>query len=294
VVVPERASLLCGGVEGRGADGQGPVPILLYHAVSKTPGTHVAPFSVAPADFERQLDLLLEAGYRCVPFSTLVRQRRSPVRAPGDAAPSGGRTAVLTFDDGYADFATAALPALRARGLTATMYVTTGWLEGTPHRSPGPEDPMLSWAQLPELEAAGVEIGAHSHSHPQLDTLGATALRDELRRPKELLEDELGHAVPSVAYPHGYNGRRVRRAVAAAGYETGAAVRNALYRADDDDFAVPRLMLMRSTPPAQFRSWLEGLDGTRGGSGESLATRGWRAYRRGRAIVRRAPGSAYA
>jgi peptidoglycan/xylan/chitin deacetylase (PgdA/CDA1 family) len=255
----------------------------------------VAPFSVTPADFERQLDLLLEAGYRCVPFSELVRQRRFPVGAPGGSAPSdGSRTAVVTFDDGYADFATAALPALRARGLAATMYVTTGWLEGSPHRSPGPADPMLSWAQLPELEAAGVEIGAHSHSHPQLDTLGATALRDELRRPKERLEDALGHVVPSVAYPHGYNGRRVRRAAAAAGYETGAAVRNALYRVDDDDFAVPRLMLMRSTSPAQFRSWLDGTDGTRGGSRESLATRGWRAYRRGRAIVRRAPGSAYA
>jgi peptidoglycan/xylan/chitin deacetylase (PgdA/CDA1 family) len=285
---------MCRGVEGWGADGAETVPVLLYHAVSRSPGNQVAPFSVTPAEFGRHLDLLLEAGYRCVPFSDLVRLRRSPVPPPGGAPPSGGsRTAVLTFDDGYADFATAALPALQSRGLAATLYVTTGWLEGTPHRSPGPEDRMLSWDELPELEAAGVEIGAHSHSHPQLDTLGATDLRDELRRPKELLEDVLGHVVPSVAYPHGYNGRRVRRAAAAAGYESGAAVRNALYRADDDDFAVPRLMLMRSTPPARFRSWLEGLDGTRGGSRESLATMGWRAYRRGRAIVRRAPGNAY-
>lgn len=289
-----RLSLQFRHVERRGADVAGTVPVLLYHAITSTPGEHVAPFSVTPAEFERQLDVLLAAGYRCVTFSDLLRRRRAHRTGLAGEVPSdGARTAVITFDDGYADFATAALPALLARGLVSTLYVTTGWLTGATDSRPGPSDPMLAWSQLPELEAAGVEIGAHSHSHPQLDTLGAATLRDELRRPKDLLEDALGHEVPSVAYPHGYNGPRVRRAAAAAGYETGAAVRNALHRADDDDFAVPRLMLMRSTSPARFRSWLDGVDGTRGRVRSSLATTGWRAYRRGRAIVRRAPGSAY-
>lgn len=275
---------------GGSVDVPTPVPILLYHAISESPGDDVARYSVTPTEFKRQLDLMLEAGYKFLTFSELLTQRRSPIPARAD----GSRLAVLTFDDGYADFARAALPALRARGLPATLYVTTGWLADSPDRRPGPKDPMLSWAQLPELEAAGVEIGAHSHSHSELDTLGAAALRDELVRPKELLEDVLGHGVPSVAYPHGYNGRRVLRAAAAAGYETGAAVRNALYHDGDDVFAVPRLMLMGSTSPQRLRSWLDGVDGARGGSRNSLATAGWRAYRRGRAILRRAPGSAFA
>ena len=85
---------------------------------------------------------------------------------------------------------------------------------------------MLDWSQLPELAAQDVEIGAHSHSHPQLDTLRSAALRDEMVRPKELLENVLGHQVRSVAYPHGYNGPRVQRAARKAGYDSAAAVRN--------------------------------------------------------------------
>ncbi|TYP87210.1 polysaccharide deacetylase [Blastococcus xanthinilyticus] len=261
------------------------MPVLLYHAVTDSPGRHVAPFSVSPAEFARQLDLVLDAGYRCVTAGELVRLRAER------AAP--GRLAVITFDDGYADFATAALPALRARSLVSTLYVTTGWLAGGGAREPGPSDPMLAWSQLPELEAAGVELGAHSHSHPQLDTLGRAALDEELRRPKQLLEDALGHEVPGMAYPHGYSGPRVRRATRAAGYGSGAAVRNALHRPDDDPFAVSRLMLMRGTTTEQFGAWLAGVDGRSGSPLAGWATVGWRAYRRGRALVRRRPGSAY-
>lgn len=260
------------------------MPVLLYHAITDHPGEQVAPFSVSPAEFERQVDAVLAAGYRCVPFTELLRLRAAGV--PTD------RIAVLTFDDGYADFATAALPVLTARKLVSTLYVTTGWLEGTAPREPGPSDRMLAWSQLPELEDAGVEIGAHSHSHPELDTLGAAALRDELRRPKERLEDALGHPVRSVAYPHGYSGPRVRRAAREAGYASGAAVRNVLHGAGDDPFAVPRLMLLRSTPPERFRAWLDG-GAPVAGRRESWRTTGWRAYRRGRALLRRAPGSAY-
>lgn len=262
------------------------VPVLLYHAVTDRPGDDAAPYSVAPAEFERHLDVVVEAGYRCVTVGELLRRRE--LGGPGPEQ----RVAVISFDDGYADFATTALPALRARDLDCTLYVTTGWLEGAGPREPGPTDAMLDWSQLPELEGEGVELGAHSHSHPQLDTLGRAALRDELRRPKELLEDALGHAVPSVAYPHGYSGPRVRRAARAAGYENGVGVRNALHRPEDDRFAVARLMLMRDTTPEVFAAWLDGVDGTRRRR-DAVATTLWRGYRRTRALVRRAPGSAY-
>lgn len=262
------------------------VPVLLYHAVTDRPGDDAAPYAVSPAEFERQLDLVLEAGYRCLTVGELLRRRDL-----GGAGPEE-RVAVISFDDGYADFATTALPALRARELDSTLYVTTGWLAGRGPREPGPTDAMLAWSQLPELEAQGVELGAHSHSHPQLDTLGRAALRDELRRPKELLEDALGHAVPGVAYPHGYSGPRVRRAAREAGYDAGVGVRNALHRPGDDRFAVARLMLMRNTTPAQFAAWLAGVDGARPRR-DAVASTLWRTYRRTRAVVRRAPGSVY-
>jgi peptidoglycan/xylan/chitin deacetylase (PgdA/CDA1 family) len=266
-----------------------PVPILLYHAITETPGTHIAPFAVSPRAFEQQLDVLVEAGYHCITFGELVAAEMAG-RPPG-----GGdrKVAVITFDDGYADFVTDALPALRERSLVSTMYLTTGWLEGSPDRRPGPTDRMLDLADLPGMLADGVELGAHSHSHPQMDTLDSTALREELVRPKEIIEDVLGQAVTTFAYPHGYNGPRVRRATRAAGYENACGVRNALHCAGEDVFAISRLMLRRTTTVAQLTRWLSELE-CEPADRETWATRGWRAYRRARAAATGRPGSVYA
>ncbi|SFF51180.1 polysaccharide deacetylase family protein [Blastococcus tunisiensis] len=264
------------------------VPVLLYHAITDTPGRQIAPYSVSPAVFAEHLSLLVGAGFRCVPFGALMSGRGGPDGWRGDE-----RIAVITFDDGYADFATAALPALQARGLPSTLYVTTGWLAGSPVREPGPEDRMLAWGQLPELVEAGVELGAHSHSHPQLDTLGGGALRDELSTPRRLLEDALGRPVTTFAYPHGYHGPRVRRLTEEAGYASAAGVRNAVSRPGEHPFSVSRLMVTRDLTPARFSAWLEGRDGRRSTHREAPATTGWRAYRRARAVVRRRPGSDY-
>lgn len=261
------------------------VPVLLYHAITETPGSHVAPFAVTPDEFERHLDLVLEAGYRCVTFGELLQREQ-------DGAPPD-RLAVITFDDGYADFAGAALPRLSARSLVSTLYLTTGWLEGGGPRTPGPSDRMLSFAQLPELLEQGVELGAHSHRHPQMDTLDSRTLSEELTRPKELLENALGRAVTTFAYPHGYNGPRVRRMTRQAGYRSAAGVRNALHRPGEDRYAVSRLMLTAAARTQDVAAWLSGVDGQRQSGGEAWKTKGWRAYRRGRAILRRRPGSDY-
>ncbi|HEV7188888.1 MAG TPA: polysaccharide deacetylase family protein [Blastococcus sp.] len=261
------------------------VPVLLYHAVTTTPGSHIAGFTVTPDEFARQLDAVLEAGRTPVTFGELL-----------DAEGRGGapeRPVVITFDDGYGDFAVSALPALRARSLPSTLFLTTGWLDGGKARAPGPTDPMLAWSQLPELLDAGVELGAHSHSHPQLDTLTAAALREELAPPRQQLEDALGRPVDLLAYPHGYNGPRVRRAARSAGYRAAAAVRNALHRPGEDPFAVARLMVTRTTTARDVAAWLDGRGAPLAAPGEALATRGWRAYRRGRAILRGTPGSDY-
>jgi peptidoglycan/xylan/chitin deacetylase (PgdA/CDA1 family) len=263
------------------------VPVLLYHAVTDTPGNHIAPFAVSPAEFERQLDTLLETGHRCVTFGEYMR-----MRAAGDGL-ADQRVAVLTFDDGFADFAENALPAMRARGLPSTLYVTTGWLADTPDRAPGPSDPMLSWSQLPELLDQDVELGAHSHSHPHMDTVPTPAVLEELRRPKELMEDALGRPVDTFAYPHGYHGPRVRRLTERAGYASAAAVRNSLTSVGDHPFSVSRLTVLRTTTPGEFASWLTGRGTALGARREALRTRGWRAYRRARAVARRRPGSDY-
>ncbi len=272
------------------------IPVFLFHAVTDTPGDQIAPFAVSPAEFERQLDTLTTSGYRFITYGELVKHVLTTAHpAAGGAAVSGPeheRLAVITFDDGYRDFAAHALPALLARAMPSTVFVTTGWLDGSTKREPGPTDPMLHWSQLPELRSAGVEIGAHSHSHPQLDTLSTPRLRDELLRSKELLEDAMTERVASLANPHGYNGPRVRAMARRLGYESAAGVRNTRHRLDGDVFNIARLTVMRGTDPAQLSAWLCARDHPVRRR-ESLATKGWRMYRRGRAVVQRRPGSVY-
>jgi peptidoglycan/xylan/chitin deacetylase (PgdA/CDA1 family) len=272
------------GTSGTADERGGPVvPVLLYHAVTATPGSQIAPYAVPPDEFARHMDAVVAAGCTAVSFGNLV----------SGSIPSARRPVVVTFDDGYADFAEFALPVLLERSLPATMFVTTGWMAGGASREPGPIDPMLSWSQLPELLAGGIELGAHSHSHPQMDTLTAAGLRAELGRPKEMLEDALGRPVDLFAYPHGYNGPRVRRAVRIAGFRAAAAVRNALHTPGEDPFAISRLTVGRTTTAQDVSRWLDGADAPVAGSGEALTTKGWRAYRRGKAFLRGQPGSDY-
>ena len=123
-----------------------------------------------------------------------------------------------------------------------------------------PPGPMLEWSQLAEISGKYVEIGAHSHTHRQLDILRPREAFDEIRRPKDLLEDELGHEIFSFAYPYGFSSARVRRAVQAAGYGSACGVMEAFSSDLDQSFSLARLTVRATTTPRQVATWLAGYD----------------------------------
>ncbi len=223
-----------------------PVPVLMYHSVSDAPAASMRALSVRPAMFAAQLRYLRRHGFNGLTFSELCQRRRT--RQPLPARPI-----VLTFDDGYADLIEEALSIMVEQGFPATLFVTTGWLRGAPRYAAGASPGrMLSWGQVAELSSAGVEIGAHSHSHPQLDQISEPRLRVELATSKRLLEDWLGHPVCSLAYPYGYSSQRVRAVARELGYLQAAVVANAVAGSACDPFGVPRLTIRRSTSLAVF------------------------------------------
>ncbi|MDK1475688.1 polysaccharide deacetylase family protein [Streptomyces sp. 549] len=222
-----------------------PVPILMYHAVSRFPSAAASRLSVSPDAFAGQMALLAEAGRTPLTTAELARLWRT-----GRALPR--RPVLITFDDGYEGVHRYALPVLARHGFTATVFASTGWLRG-PHTAGTAPDVMLDWSQLRELAAAGVEIGGHSHRHRQLDQLDDRALRHEVVHCRELLSQELGDPPRSFAYPFGYSTRRVREAVRSAGFVQSVAVGNTL--ADprrQNPYALARLTVRRSTTPAEF------------------------------------------
>ena len=199
------------------------------------------------------------------------------------------RPVAITFDDGFADFHRKALPLLLRYGFTATLFVTTGWIaDAGPYavgRRPGR---MLRWDQIREATAAGVEIGAHSHRHPQLDQIALSKLRDELMTSKSLLEDGLGLAVPGMAYPFGYSNARVRRVARESGYTYACAVGNVIADPGRDSLALPRLTIRRSTRPATFDLIVRGRKESVIFLKDRSLTKGWALVRRTRAVITKA------
>ncbi|RFU38705.1 polysaccharide deacetylase family protein [Actinomadura logoneensis] len=269
----------------------------MYHSVTDRPTPATRGLSVPVAAFAEQMAYLAARGFAPVPFSALGASGPDPgasgnasgASGSGRAGGPGTRPVVITFDDGYADFHENALPVLDRHGFAATVFVTTGWLADAGADAAGrPLDRTLSWAQVAEAAAHGIEIGAHSHSHPQLDQLPDRALREELARSRGLLEDRLGAPVRTMAYPFGYSSARVRRMARAAGYDTACAVANRMAAGTADPLAVPRLTVRASTAPRTFARVVEGRDIPLIFFKDHVLTRGYAVVRRARYGLRRA------
>jgi peptidoglycan/xylan/chitin deacetylase (PgdA/CDA1 family) len=253
------------------------VPVLLYHSVSDQSTGQFGPYTVTRAQLASHLDQVTELGFHTLTMSELVAHRAAGLPLPA-------RTAVITFDDGFADFDNA-WSELTQRGLAATLYVTAGTMGGRSEwLAPlgAGELPMLNRSQLLDLAADGCEIGAHSMSHPELDCLTLPAAAAEIRQSKDVLEQALGQRVEAFAYPHGYHDKAVKNLVAAVGFTSAAAVRNALSPADDDPFAVARVTVTADFSAKQIAHVLAGRAVATARSGERWRTRLWRQERRRR------------
>ncbi|MET7456975.1 polysaccharide deacetylase family protein [Streptomyces sp. NPDC005574] len=260
-----------------------PVPILMYHAVAADPSDATRALSVTPDAFARQMALIAESGRTPVDTAALAACWRS-------GRPLPERPVLITFDDGYEGVHRHALPALAEHGFPATLFVTTGWLRG-PHDTGGGLDTMLDWDQVRQLAAAGVEIGGHSHTHPQLDQLDDDRLRTELARCREIVSEQLGAAPASFAYPYGYSDRRVRQAVRRAGYGQALAVGNTPARRRQGPYALRRVTVRRGTDLAEFQRLVEGRALARVFARDRALTKGYAVLRRARRAARTATGA---
>ncbi|CAL2062335.1 MULTISPECIES: polysaccharide deacetylase family protein [Streptomyces] len=253
-----------------------PVPVLMYHSVATAPSAATRTLSVTPDAFAEQMSLIGELGSTPVTTAELAAHWR-------DGRPLPARPVLITFDDGYEGVHRHALPLLARHGFPATLFVSTGWLRGA-YDTGGGLDTMLDWHQVRRLADSGVEIGGHSHTHPQLDQLDEAALAEELGRCTEILTGELGSRPLSFAYPYGYSSRRVRRAVRAAGYAQALAVGNGLARRAQGPYALRRVTVRRRTDAEEFTRLLRGQDIGRTFARDRALTRGYALVRGARRI----------
>jgi peptidoglycan/xylan/chitin deacetylase (PgdA/CDA1 family)/glycosyltransferase involved in cell wall biosynthesis len=186
------------------------LPVLMHHKVTplRSPGDL---YAVTPARFARQMARLARHGYvgiRPSDWLTWIREGKSLPHKP----------VLITFDDGYADNAEYALPVLRQYGFGAAVYMVTGQVGGTNawDQAAGVESqPLMTAEQIRYWADEGIEFGAHSRTHPDLTMLGEAQLEDEVAGSKQDLENLVGRAVLSFAYPYGCYNEAVQRCVAA-------------------------------------------------------------------------------
>jgi peptidoglycan/xylan/chitin deacetylase (PgdA/CDA1 family)/GT2 family glycosyltransferase/SAM-dependent methyltransferase len=215
------------------------IPVLMYHRIADDGPAALAPYRIAPADFDHQLRFLRRRGFRSV----------TPDEWDGAArrgAAMRGRPILLTFDDGYRDFAETAWPILKRNGFSAHVFVVTDRVGGSADWDAafGPPAPLMTWAQIAALAAEGATFGSHLASHQAADTLGSDALLREAARSRAALERALGGAVTTVCPPYGVTDERVEEICAIAGYRRLFTIEEEVAPVSGSRLAVPRLHVL--------------------------------------------------
>jgi peptidoglycan/xylan/chitin deacetylase (PgdA/CDA1 family) len=227
-------------VVGRRASREGG-RILCYHSLGQ-PAWGVN--DVSPERFRRHLALALDAGYRFVPASAIVRD-------------GGQRNELaITFDDGLKSVATVAAPVLAELGLPWSLFVVSGWADRQGNRAWADEH-MLSWAQIEKLMAAGAEIGSHSVTHPDFSTLDAGRVTDELGASRETIRERLGLLPDTFAVPFGQS-KNWPAIAAKAAREAGYSTVYAQAEETRPDGTVPRTFVTRFDNDRVFKALLDG------------------------------------
>ncbi|WP_431035618.1 polysaccharide deacetylase family protein [Streptomyces sp. P6-2-1] len=192
-----------------------PLWVLMYHSVS---AVREDPYrvTVTPHRLERQLRWLRRRGLRGVSVAELLTAR---------AAGRGDNLVGLTFDDGYADFLSHAVPLLHRYGCTATVFALPGRLGGDNAWDPlGPRKPLLTAAGLRRVRAEGMELASHGLTHVDLTRADDTTLHAETAGARTRLTALTGTPVDGFCYPYGTLDARAMHAVRAAGYRYACAI----------------------------------------------------------------------
>lgn len=191
------------------------VPILCYHSVIEdetviTSDPHKQHIPVRL--FLEHLDYL-QRHYNVISLKDFHRARREGLALPDYSV-------VLTFDDGFQDFATVVAPHLIRRKLPATVFVITDRASGT---LPPNGESFLSWKEIQELAKAGLHIGSHTCAHPRLPDLSLQDVMRELSESQAAVRMHTQQDEVALSYPFGQTSEQVSRMAESIGYSCAIA-----------------------------------------------------------------------
>ena len=195
------------------------VPILMYHSITNADESNAHAYyrtMTSQAVFASQMKYLHENGFKTCSPAQAIQQLQTQTAA---------KLVVITFDDGYRDFYRYAFPILNQYSYSATVYLPTAYIGEAPLRFKKTD--CLTWAEVRELSQHGILFGSHTVTHPQLRELSHVAVNEELANSKNAIEEKLGCAVDSFAYPYAFPQAdsdftsMLRDSLSRAGYQNG-------------------------------------------------------------------------
>ena len=240
----------------RASNTVGRVPILMYHGINPGLGSRHPYFetNTTPDVFRAHLNILARDSYATLDLAGAL----GAIGSTGDSH----RKVVITFDDGYYDFYNTAFPRLVEHGFRATLFIVTN-LTGSQRVSKDGKE-YMTWREVREVQAHGIQIGSHTVDHGKLWHMAPTQIDSELRGSKETIEDALGVAVQSFAYPYAFpsQDRRfvqfLRERLERHGYGNGVSTTIGTAGKGADRYFLPRLPVNTFDDDILFRAKLEG------------------------------------
>ena len=225
-----------------------PIPILTYHQIAPAPAKP-APFRslyVTPASFDWQMRLLQWTGFTGLSMEELMPYLR------GEKV---GKVVGITLDDGYENNFTTALPILQKYGFTATCYFVSalaGQSNKWDHNTGILPAPLMNASQIRGWSRAGMEVGAHTQNHVNLNAIDLALAWQEIRESKTELELLVGKPVSQFCYPFGYYRAEHAQRAAQAGFVAATTTNRGKVSGGDDMHQLRRIPIVRSTYTPKF------------------------------------------
>lgn len=228
-----------------------PIPILTYHQIAEAPpkGAPYRSLYVAPRDFARQMAFLALLGYRGLSMGDLQPYLRGEQH---------GKVVGITFDDGYVNNLTHALPVLQQHGFTSTCYVVSQLLGKTnvwDIPTGIAQVPLMTATQLQQWVAGGQQVGAHTRNHVHLPDVSTEQCAQEIVLGRHELEVGAASPVTHFCYPYGDFNVETVAAVGNAGFESATTTRRGRCQTGESMLELPRVPVLRSTTRLVF--WLK-------------------------------------
>lgn len=214
----------------------------MYHSLDPSG----SPISLDPKVFQQHVKFLAGGKVSVVPLEQL----------PG--RPDDEDAVAVTFDDGFRNFATEAVPALHDRRMPVTLFVVSdhpGTNDWGGHSAPGiPTLPLLDWEGLGRVAELGVTLGGHTRHHPRLSRVEPTRLEDEIGGCAIRIREQTGQTARTFAYPYGDLGPEVV-AVTARHFTLACTTELRPLATEEPMYLLPRLDMYYYSEPGTLEAW---------------------------------------